>query len=34
MNCAIVFAMLRCFSGPAAGLNLDIVDYIEPSMEE
>ena len=34
MYWAIVFTMLGCFSGPAAGVNLDIVDYIEPSMEE
>ena len=30
----MVFAMLCCFSGPAAGVNLDIADYIEPSMEK
>ena len=34
MYWAIVFAMLCCFSGQAAGVNLDIADYIGPSMEE
>ena len=34
MYWAIVFAMLCCFLCPAAGVNLDIVDYIEPSMEK
>ena len=34
MYWAIVFAILCCFSGPAAGVNLDIADYIEPSMEK